>query len=250
MSRVSTGIICKSATRSRASSQWSCTAPCVAGARLCGRRLNGWSSSSPIHPVIPARRTFQVVIAEFLDLASLMANQLGLRNGKTGLLGNGHRVGSFGFELLLQGTVLAHGFEELLKIFLGHDAVAGFSLGKVDSSAGALGYRAREGGEDCIRRSAKSWREGDGTIPSLTHEGSTIRPRSMRARGTRGGRPTFCSGVAGSPLPKRQAGLRIHRPHLQGPSRSEKSRRGARVTLSTGGLPSAPELPAGSMRTQ
>jgi len=56
-------------------------------------------------------------------MGGMGANQLSLRDLETGLLGNGHGIGSFGLELLLQAGVLADGFEELGEVFLGHGSL-------------------------------------------------------------------------------------------------------------------------------
>jgi len=68
-----------------------------------------------------------------------MANQLGPGDRETGLLGDRHGVGPLGLELLLQGGVLADGFEESGKVFLGHGSL-GFGMGKGEGPrAGRLG---------------------------------------------------------------------------------------------------------------
>ena len=70
-----------------------------------------------------SRRILQFLITEFLDSGSLVAKQLGLGDREAGLLGDRHGVSPLGLELLLQGGVLADGFEELSEIFLGHGSL-------------------------------------------------------------------------------------------------------------------------------
>ena len=52
-------------------------------------------------------------------MSGMGADQLGLGDRETGLPGDRHGVGPLGLELLLQGGVLADGFEELGEVFLG-----------------------------------------------------------------------------------------------------------------------------------
>jgi len=70
-----------------------------------------------------ACRGLQLFVAEVLNPRRLVANQLGLRNRKTRLLGDRHGVSPLGLELLLQGGVLLDGFEELREVFLGHGSL-------------------------------------------------------------------------------------------------------------------------------
>lgn len=60
----------------------------------------------------------QIFTPEGLDSASLVANQLGLGDRETGLHGNRHGIDTLGLDLLLQGKVLADGFEESGEVFL------------------------------------------------------------------------------------------------------------------------------------
>ncbi len=73
--------------------------------------------------VVTTRRLLQFLITEFLDSGSLVAKELGLCDRETGVLGDRHGVGPLGLELLLQGGVLADGFEELSEFFLGHGSL-------------------------------------------------------------------------------------------------------------------------------
>jgi len=74
-------------------------------------------------------------------------HELGLRDGKSCLLGNGQGVGLLRAKLLLEGGVLADGFEKLGEIFLGHGSLDGGMVGIVRKTglAGRGIRRSRKG---------------------------------------------------------------------------------------------------------
>ena len=95
----------------------------------------------------PSTDAFQFIVTEILDMVGVDTHELGLRDGKSCLLGNGQGVALLRAKLLLEGGVLADGFEKLGEIFLGHGSLDGGMVGIVRKTGLAGGgiRRSRKG---------------------------------------------------------------------------------------------------------